>query len=187
VTRPAATVRGPGPGGWRESIPELIIAGVVIGTSCLAVYGFAGLAAAVIAASLWAIGLLIALRALVPPASAVLAPPEQDTTGDRGQTTFFGFWRSRAILVDGTQSLAAYDQDLGKTLQHLLAARLAERHGVSLAADPQRARQLLLRGEQDQDDLWRWLDPARPPETDRRKPGIPPRTLDTIIDLLERL
>jgi hypothetical protein len=114
VTRPAATVRGPGPGGWRESIPELIIAGVVIGTSCLAVYGFAGLAAAVIAASLWAIGLLI-------------------------------------------------------------------------AADPQRARQLLLRGEQDQDDLWRWLDPARPPETDRRKPGIPPRTLDTIIDLLERL
>ena len=50
--------------------------------------------------------------------------------------SFAGFWRKRAGLEDGTKSMAAYDNGLRPTLQHLLAARLAERHGISLRDDP---------------------------------------------------
>ena len=82
--------------------------------------------------------------------------------------------------------MASYDADLRPVLQHLLAARLAERHGINLYHDPETARRLLLPGPRD-DTLWFWLDPARPAEADRLRPGIPSRTLAAIIDRLERL
>ena len=44
-------------------------------------------------------------------------------------------------------------------LEHLLAARLAERHGVHLYQDPEAARRLLCRSGRDA-DLWPWIDPA---------------------------
>jgi hypothetical protein len=90
--------------------------------------------------------------------------------------------------------MVAYDAGLRPTLQQLLAARLAERHGVSLRDDPQQARRLLCRGSRD-DGLWYWVDPARPASSARdessaalsARPGIPPRTLARLIDRLERL
>jgi len=90
------------------------------------------------------------------------------------------------MLHDATASMAAYDAEVRPTLQHLLAARLAERHGVSLDADPAAARRLLLPGHGDQ-ALWFWLDPLRPAENDKDRRGIPPRTLAAIFDRLERL
>ena len=75
-------------------------------------------------------------------------------------------------------------------LEHLLAARLAERHGVNLYQDPDAARRLLCRNPRDA-DLWPWIDPDTRPETagadaaERR--GIPRRTLARLIDRLEKL
>jgi hypothetical protein len=75
-------------------------------------------------------------------------------------------------------------------LEHLLAARLAERHGVHLYANPEAARRLLCRTSRDA-DLWQWIDPAtRPPVTNRgatTERGIPRRTLTRLVDRLERL
>jgi hypothetical protein len=82
--------------------------------------------------------------------------------------------------------MASYELELRPTLQHLLAARLADRHGVSLYADPDTARRLLLPAARDA-ELWRWLDPDRPAPPERDRSGIPPRTLAAIIDRLERL
>jgi hypothetical protein len=75
-------------------------------------------------------------------------------------------------------------------LEHLLAARLAERHGVHLYQDPDAARRLLCRHPRDA-DLWPWIDPQTRPETSARgatsERGIPRRTLARLIDRLERL
>ena len=59
-----------------------------------------------------------------------------------------------------------YDSELRPVLEHLLAARLAERHGVNLYQDPDAARRLLCRNPRDA-DLWRGSTqppgrPARP-------------------------
>jgi len=116
------------------------------------------------------------------------APPGdvRQTDAEAVPVTFTGYWRKRAGLVDGTQSLAAYDAVLRGTLQHLLAARLAERHGISLQDDPDAARRLLCPRPRD-DALWYWVDPARPPAQAGKQPGIPPRTLARLIDRLEQL
>jgi hypothetical protein len=172
-------------GGWRECVPELIIAGIFVATAIAASYAFAGLAAALIAVTFSSVIIMLLLRGLVPPASTPPPPLEQDRPGDRAATSFFGFWRKRAVLVEGTDRLSAYDLELRETLQHLLAARLAERHDVSLYSDPQRSKQVFLGGQAD--ELWYWLDPERPAETDKTRRGIPVRTLTAIIERLERL
>jgi hypothetical protein len=172
-------------GGWRACVPELVVTAILAVTLIAAVYAFAGLGASLIAVSVSAVALLLALRGLVPPASELPPPAEQDQLGDRGQTSFFGFWRKRAVLVEATDSMAAYDAELRETLQHLLAARLAERHDVNLYTDPGQARQVFLTGQPE--GLWYWLDPGRPAETEQKKRGIPVRTLAAIIDRLERL
>jgi hypothetical protein len=83
-----------------------------------------------------------------------------------------------------------YDSELRPVLEHLLAARLAERHDVNLYQDPDAARGLLCRNPRDA-DLWRWIDPATrpasPPKGVTDKRGIPRRTLARLIDRLEKL
>jgi hypothetical protein len=87
-------------------------------------------------------------------------------------------------------SMAFYNDELRPVLEHLLAARLAQRHGVHLYQDPAAARALLCRDFRDA-DLWTWIDPAtRPGESPRglaEQPGIPQRTLTRLIDRLEIL
>jgi hypothetical protein len=171
-------------GGWREAGPELAIAGVAVVAVSLAALAFAGAAAAVITLlSAGAIG-LAALRFLAP---ANETPPEFEQPSEtRGRTAFAGFWRRRAGVQAATQSMASYDFELRGTLQNLLAARLAERHGISLYDDPAAARKLVTAGGWDR--LWYWLDPERPPVYDEgRTSGISPRTLALILDRLERL
>jgi hypothetical protein len=90
-------------------------------------------------------------------------------------------------------SRAFYNGELRGVLEHLLAARLAERHGINLYQDPAAARGLLCRNSRDA-DLWAWIDPdpttGRPEEPARghsEQPGIPRRTLARLIDRLEQL
>lgn len=171
--------------GWRGSVPELVISGILVIGTCVAVYGYAGAGAAAIALAIWAVVILLLLRMVVPTAAA----PDIVIRADWqhiGRSSFLGFWRKRGMLADATASMVSYDAELRAVLQHLLAARMADRHGVSLYADPDAARRLLLRNPRDQ-ELWFWLDPRRPAETQQGRRGIPPQTLAAIIDRLERI
>jgi hypothetical protein len=171
-------------GGWREARPELVIAVLTVAAVSGAAFAFAGAAGAVITLAGAGVTGLVVLRFLAPPGDT--APFYEQPEDGRTRTTFSGFWRRRAGVQAATQSMSGYDFGLRHTLQHLLAARLAERHGISLYDDPEAARRLLAGGGSDR--LWYWLDPARPAVSDEgRSGGIPPRTLAAILDRLERL
>jgi hypothetical protein len=182
MTAPAAGARR---ASWRGALPEIIIAAILIAAATATGYALAGLAGAGAVILFAAAVALISLRGLLPPAAA---DDDHEILSSPGITTFSftGFWRKRAGLADGTRSMAAYDAELRGTLQNLLAARLAERHGISLYQDPAAARRLLCPGPRD-DRLWRWVDPDRPPTSDQDAAGIPPRTLASLISRLERL
>ncbi|MGW5124874.1 hypothetical protein ACWEQ7_12605 [Streptomyces sp. NPDC004069] len=62
-------------------------------------------------------------------------------------------------------------------LQRLFAARLAERHGVAMYRNPQRARALV--GA----ELWPWIDP----EATAPQPTLPEPVLRSLLDRLEAL
>jgi hypothetical protein len=175
--------RGPADG-WRAAVPEICIAAVAVAVAAVAGYAAGGLPGLALVVLIAAVAALVVLRVLTPPAAGY------DTRRPAGAeaipATFTGYWRKRAGLADGTRSMDAYDAELRGTLQHLLAARLAERHGISLHDDPDAARRLLCPRGRDE-ALWYWVDPARPRVTGGRRRGIPPRTLARLIDRLERL
>jgi hypothetical protein len=171
--------------GWRDAVPEIIIAAVVVAVAAVTGYAAAGMTGTAVVVAGAAVAALAVLRGLVPRArSAHDHDPPVDY--EAIPAIFTGYWRKRAGLVDGTRSGPAFDAELRGTLQHLLAARLAEHHGVSLRDDPDAARRLLCPRPRDE-RLWYWVDPARPAITKTKTPGIPPRTLARLIDRLERL
>jgi hypothetical protein len=171
--------------GWAALRPELVITFIMVISTAVAAYAYAGFAAAFATLTAWAVVILVLFRALVQVTPAKPASQDEDRQL-HSQSGYIGFWRRRGVLVDASINMRSYDADLRPTLQHLLAARLAERHGVSLYANPEAARRLLLAGEAD-DALWYWLDPTRPAEQRSTRQGIPQRTLTAIIDRLERL
>jgi hypothetical protein len=180
MTGPAPT---PGDG-WGAAVPEICIAAVLVALAAATGFLTAGLAGATVVVLGAAVLALVLMRALTPLGAA--PGGVHITDAEASTTTFTGYWRKRTGLVDGTQSMTAYDAELRGTLQHLLAARLAEQHGISLSDDPAAARRLLCPRPRD-DALWYWVDPARPPATTGKDPGIPPRTLARLIERLELL
>jgi hypothetical protein len=170
--------------GWRASLPELAIAVIMVTAISAAAYAWAGSGAMILVLSCWAILTLALLRQMMAGSGRPEASAEEWQT--TGRTSMAGFWRKRGMLNDATASMASYELELRPTLQHLLAARLAERHGISLYTDPEAARKLVMQGVRDR-NLWHWLDPQRPPAPAQKQTGIPPRTLAAIIDRLEHL
>jgi hypothetical protein len=169
--------------GWRASMPEVIIAAVLMTVITIAAYGWAGSSGA---AMVLACGAILALAFLRWLPTAESRPETQAEEWDGpGQTAIAGFWRRRGAVREATTSMAAFENELRPTLQHLLAARLAERHGVSLYAEPEAARSLLLSRGWDT-KLWYWLDPGRPARPEDGH-GVPTRTLAAIIRRLEQL
>ena len=172
---------------WRGTKPELVTAAVLVSAAAVAGYlmaGWAGLSVVVIAAA--AIALLV-LRALLPQ----LTPDQAKKARERPTArTLSGYSHRRFVVRTASDNLAFYNGELRPVLEHLLAARLAERHGVNLYQDPAAARGLLCRSPRDA-SLWAWIDPvARPKESARghsEQPGIPRRTLARLIDRLEQL
>jgi hypothetical protein len=73
------------------------------------------------------------------------------------------------------------DRILRPLLSEVAAARLAERHGVNLVRDPERARELL--GAQ----LWFLVDPDRAPAVESRGGGLAVSDLDLAVSRLEQL
>lgn len=179
---------GPGQGhrGWAASRPELLLAAALAAAVSVAGYAFAGPGAAAVVLLAAAGGALFLLRG-IPLWQPGRGPADDGPAAPRIPSSFNGFWRKRAGVAAAMRSLAGFDLELRGILQNLLAARLAERHGVSLYADPDAARRLLFPGGRAA-ELWFWLDPDRPaaPGGDPR-PGIRPRSLATLIDRLERL
>jgi hypothetical protein len=90
------------------------------------------------------------------------------------------FTQIETTLRRGHDRAADLDTRLRPLLYQVATARLAERHGIGMAEQPERARRLL--GEH----LWRFLiDPARPSEW--FAPGLPLNDLHRLIEQLEAL
>jgi hypothetical protein len=91
------------------------------------------------------------------------------------------------VVESAVSSRSFYDQELRPVLEHLLAARLSERHGVNLYQDPVAARRLFCTHRGDA-TLWRWIAPDEQHERARQnRRGIPRHALLRIIERLEKL
>jgi hypothetical protein len=197
--RPAPTSSHDRPhaAGWRSAVPELIIAAGLVASAGAAGYALGGPATMAVVVVVAATAGLAVLRTFVPAAQRAGSLDTADP--DPAVLSYFSsssdYWRKLARVTEGTASMSAYDAGLRRTLEHLLASRAAERHGVSLYDDPAAARRLLCPDGRDA-DLWPWIDPAgqQSEATDaggrrdsRAAPGIPQRTLLRLIDRLEHL
>jgi hypothetical protein len=123
---------------------------------------------------------------LMPPSAAqsVRRARDKQVAGP-----IFGYAQRRFVVASGLSARPAYESELRPVLEHLLAARLAENHGINLYTDPAAARRAFCRTRGD-DALWRWVDPAQAlagTERDRERRGIPPRTLTRLVNRLEQL
>jgi hypothetical protein len=179
---------------WRRARPEVVTAGILVASAALAGLAVAGWPGLAIVTIVTAALTLLVLRVLAPrPApDATRKAAEADSATMR---TLSGYSQRRFLVATGISSLSFYEADLRPVLEHLLAARLAERHGVNLYTDPDAARRAFVRTRRD-DALWRWIDPAaRETPADAPHPnrnphegrGIPRQTLARLIDKLEHL
>jgi hypothetical protein len=172
---------------WRGTRPELVITGVLVAAAAVAGYATAGWAGLSVVAIVTAAISVVVLRGLLPQLT-----PDQARKAKVKPTarTLSGFSHRRFVVQTAMSSRGFYDLELRPVLEHLLAARLAERHDVHLYQDPAAARALLCRDSRDA-DLWAWVDPATRPETvpqgGPEHSGIPRRTLARLIDRLEKL
>jgi hypothetical protein len=186
--------RGAGGGSvWQGALPAIAAAAVAVVASAAVGYALAGPQATAIVVIVATAVALVVIRLVRPP---VAAPPPVDAGADKITVGWssYRYWRNLTDLRDGMAARAAYEARLRPALEHLLAARLAERHGVNLYRDPAEARRVLCRDGRDR-DLWAWIDPAladrdaaaglRGDGTER--PGIPRRTLERLINRLEQL
>jgi hypothetical protein len=171
---------------WRGAGPELIIAVITVGAAALAggaVAGWPGMATALMAAASLAI---VVLRGLAPRPAAQSVRRAKDREVARAIT---GYAQRRFVVNSSLTSRAFYEADLRPILEHLLAARLSENHGINLYQDRAAARSAFCRGRGDE-ALWSWIDPAQALPTldrDMQRHGIPRRTLARIINRLEQL
>jgi hypothetical protein len=173
---------------WQRARPEIIlvaILAVIASGAALAVAGWPGLA--VVATASAAIALL-EIRGLAPrPAEATARKArETDASGTRSVT---GYSQRRFLVTSGISAMEFYEGNLRPELEHLLAARLAERHGLNLYTDPAAAKRVFVRSLADE-ALWQWIDPAAAVGGKGRGlegRGIPRRALARLIDRLEHL
>ena len=185
----SGTGTGPGApagGRWRAAVPELVIAAVTVTAASLAAAAVSGWPGAVTVAVATAVIALLVLRALIPRSAAQALRRARD----RQQTRQIrGYAQRRFVVVNSLSSRAMYESDLRPALEHVLAARLAERHAVNLYTEPDKARQAFCRTRADA-SVWPWIDPAQALDADARakeKHGISRRALARLITRLEQL
>jgi hypothetical protein len=176
---------------WRGAVPELLIAAALVLALAVAGYAMASWAGLSVVAIATVATAMVGVRVLLPAAT----PDKARTAREKAQArSLSGYSHRRFVVRTASESLSFYQAELRPVLEHLLAARLAERHGVNLYGDPEAARRLLCRTSREA-DLWRWIDPATRPQGVRastgagtgNERGIPGRTLTRLVDRLERL
>jgi hypothetical protein len=176
---------------WRGAVPELLIAAALVLALAAAGYAMASWAGLSVVAVATAATAMVILRVLLPAA----LPDKSRTAAQKAQArSLSGYSHRRFVVQTASESMGFYQAELRPVLEHLLAARLAERHGVHLYGDPEAARRLLCRAPRDA-DLWPWIDPATRPQVAgtsagpgaSNQRGIPRRTLTRLVDRLERL
>jgi hypothetical protein len=171
----------------------LLTCGLIVGASI----GFAGPLGLVIAAdSLAGLALLFLLahtpqgsrgqtgQSLVAALSRVTGgrfPPGRRHRPLVRASEFPAFLKISSDLGWASVSRWHYDHGTRPLLTRVMQAALADRHQLDVTSDPEQARQLV------GDDIWPFLDPSGPLSQDSRAPGVDVRTLDRIVDRLERL
>lgn len=171
---------------WYGAWPELRIAAVMVAAGALAggaVAGWPGLAVVAIGAA--AVSMVV-LRGLLPRSAALSVRRTADKQVER---PIFGYAQRRFVVATSISSRPVYEADLRPVLEHLLAARLAENHGINLYTDPAAARRVFCRTRGDE-ALWRWIDPAQglsTAERDKMRRGVSSRTLTRLVNRLEQL
>jgi len=178
----------PAPSGsrWRAAVPELVIAVITVAAATLAAAAVSGWPGAVTVAVATAVIALLLLRGLIPRSAAQALRLKQDEQRSR---PIYGYAQRRFVVVTSLSSRPVYESDLRPVLEHVLAARLAERHAVNLYTEPDKARQAFC-GTRGDASLWSWIDPAQALDADERashKHGISRRTLARLITRLEQL
>ena len=174
---------------WRRARPEVITAAIIAAAAALAGLAVAGWPGLAVVATVTAAVTLLVLRGLAPrPAPDATRKAAESDTAKRSLT---GYSQRRFLVANAITSRAFYDADLRPVLEHLLAARLAERHGVNLYTDPDAARRTFVRTVRDE-ALWQLIDPAQTPAAPsarqaRGGPSIPGQKLAQLIDRLEHL
>jgi hypothetical protein len=170
---------------WRQARPELVISAVVVAAAALAAAAVSGWPGVVVTAAVAAVLALFLLRALVPRPPAQTLRQRRDRQKAR---PIAGYGQRRFVVATSLSSSQVYESDLRPVLEHVLAARLAERHAVNLYTEPARARQVFCRTPADL-SLWQWVDPGQAPGPGERARGhgIPRRTLGRLITRLEQL
>jgi hypothetical protein len=135
---------------WRGTGPEIVIAVASIIVAAAAGYLMASWAGLSVAVTVAAAAAMVVLRFLLP----ALAPDEGKKIREKPQARpLSGYSHRRLVVHSAITSKGFYHGELRPVLEHLLAARLAERHGVHLYQDPEAARRLLCRHPRDA-DLW---------------------------------
>ena len=171
---------------WRPALPELIIAAVAVTAAALAAAAVAGWPGVVVVAAVTAVIAVALLRALVPRSAA--PPPRRQQDKQRARA-IHGYAQRRFVVATSLASRPLYESELRPALEHVLAARLAERHAVNLYTEPDKARAAFCRTRGDQ-SLWPWIDPAQQltsVQREEHRHGIPRRTLARLITRLEQL
>ena len=186
---------------WSGTGPELVIAGLVILVAAAAGYLVAGWAGLSVAVTAGAAAAMLVLRYVLP----TLTPDAARKAREKPQARLLsGYSHRRFVVHSAIASRGFYQGELRPVLEHLMAARLAERHGVHLyqavlvvrRPEPDELAPVVRRWSRDA-DLWPWIEPVpKPPEGAKpetraskagTEPGIPRRTLARLIDRLESL
>jgi hypothetical protein len=171
---------------WRGATPELIIAAILAAVAALAGAAVSGWPGVVVVAAAAAVLALLVLRAALPRSAAPTSRRAKDKQQARA---IFGYSQRRFIVATSVTSRPLYESDLRPVLEHVLAARLAEGHGVNLYTEPEAARRAFCRTRADE-SLWPWIDPGQAitgDERSRLRHGIPRHTLARLITRLEQL
>jgi hypothetical protein len=160
----------------RRGASVLVVVGVLGLIGSYAGAGFVGL--------VWALSVLTVLGLI----TLVLGVPAAPARRRRRRRTLASFDEPYPTFQQVSEQLSwaqvsprHYDMVTRPLLVRLMASRLSDRHGIDLHLDPDRARSVV--GE----DLWWWLDPARPAEGSSQPPGVDVRTLTRLVDRLEKL
>ena len=177
----------PRPGPWRQAATELTVAAVVVVACGASAYAIGGLGASAVVVTVLAALCLALLAGVATSAEPAPLPSEEEVVGRQtSSASFGGYWRLVSNVANGSRYMNEYKLSLRPALQHALATRLAERYGVNLYREPDRARAVFSGGGA-YDYLWPWVDPEGDPPGTNDGAGVPMARLERLVERVEQV